>query len=219
MLGVGGAVLHIGQPMSDRYGSQELLLIGCRVGRDPPTDLSLTTEQQGTGSTSTPTPPRTGIQTSQISQTTNPNGPPNLPTIETMAGPQLGSHQTRHITRLCSSAMKCNVVTCYLASEAEKILKEIRLVQLSDSTATRQCGDLGSDVSEQLITDLNEAPCFSIALDETTDVRNIAQRLVWVRFPKQSDGVFREEMLCFLPLEGHTRAGGTQFYPFILIAE
>ncbi|RXM35491.1 Calpain-9 [Acipenser ruthenus] len=32
MLGVGGAVFHIGQPMSNRYGSQELLVIGCRVG-------------------------------------------------------------------------------------------------------------------------------------------------------------------------------------------
>ncbi|MGH0119894.1 UNVERIFIED_CONTAM: hypothetical protein FKN15_059822 [Acipenser sinensis] len=82
----------------------------------------------------------------------------------------------------------------------EKILKEISLLQLLDSTATKRCEDHGSDIFEQLITDLNEAPCFNIALDETTDVRNIAQLLVWVCFPKQSDGVFREE----LPLEGYT---------------
>ncbi|MGH0180360.1 UNVERIFIED_CONTAM: hypothetical protein FKN15_004003 [Acipenser sinensis] len=48
---------------------------------------SLTTEQQGTGSTSTITPHHMGIQTSQI---TKHNGQPNLSTMEAMAGPQLG---------------------------------------------------------------------------------------------------------------------------------
>ena len=46
-------------------------------------------------------------------------------------------------------------------------------------------------------------PCFSIALDESTDVNDVAQLCVWVLFPQNES--FREELLCLLPLQGQTR--------------
>ncbi|MGH0147717.1 UNVERIFIED_CONTAM: hypothetical protein FKN15_017524 [Acipenser sinensis] len=51
-------------------------------------------------------------------QTTDPNGQTHLLTMEAAVGPQLGCHEPGHIARMCPLAMECNVVTCYLASEA-----------------------------------------------------------------------------------------------------
>lgn len=104
------------------------------------------------------------------------------------------------------------VKDCFLASaeilftefeNKDAIIKQIKGLQLSDSTITRRIEDIGADVSAQLIEDVSAAPCFSIAVDESTDVVDIAQLCVWVRFPK--DNYFREEMLCLLPLLGQTR--------------
>ena len=58
----------------------------------------------------------------------------------------------------------------------------------------RRIEELGNDIRHQLITDLLEVSCFSIALDESTDICDVAQLCIWVRFPK--DDSFREELLC-----------------------
>lgn len=44
---------------------------------------------------------------------------------------------------------------------------------------------------------------FSIAVDENTDVTDVAQLCVWVRFPKED--FFREVLLYLLPLHGQMR--------------
>lgn len=63
--------------------------------------------------------------------------------------------------------------------------------------------DIGKDIRDQLLADLHETPCFSTAVDESTDVTDVAQLCVWVRFPKENS--FQEEMLCLLPLLGKTK--------------
>lgn len=104
------------------------------------------------------------------------------------------------------------VKDCFLATaeilftdfdNKDAIVKQIKGLQLSDSTIMRRIEDIGKDVSDQLTADLSAAPCFSIAVDESTDVTDVAQLCVWVRFPKENS--FREEMLCLLPLLGQTR--------------
>ncbi len=101
---------------------------------------------------------------------------------------------------------------CFLASSEimyadfnnkDEIIKQIRGLQLSDTTVMRRVEELGKDIRGQLIADLSAAPCFSIALDESTDVCDVAQVCVWARFPKEDS--FREELLCLLPLQGQTR--------------
>ena len=74
---------------------------------------------------------------------------------------------------------------------------------MSDSTITRRIEDIGKDIHDQLLADLRAAPCFSIAVDESTDITDVAQLCVWVRFPKENS--FQEEMLSLLPLHGQTR--------------
>lgn len=63
--------------------------------------------------------------------------------------------------------------------------------------------DVGKDLCDQLLAGLRAAPCFSIAEDESTDITDVAQLCVGVRFPKENS--FRGEMLSLLPLHGQTR--------------
>jgi len=104
------------------------------------------------------------------------------------------------------------VKECFLASaeimyadfsNQEAILKQIKGLQLSDTTIARRVEVLAKDIRQQLTEDMLAAPCFSLALDESTDVCDIAQLCVWARFPKEE--TFREEVLCLLPLAGQTR--------------
>ncbi len=104
------------------------------------------------------------------------------------------------------------VKDCFLASaeilfaefdNKDAIIKQIKGLQLSDSTIMRRIENIGKDVSDQLCADVSAAPFFSIAVDESTDLTDVAQLCVWVRFPKEQS--FQEEMLCLLPLVGQTR--------------
>ncbi len=74
---------------------------------------------------------------------------------------------------------------------------------MSDSTIMRRIEDIGKDVGEHLVADLSVAPCFSIAVDKSTDVMDVAQLRIWVRFPRENS--LREDMLCLLPFLGQTR--------------
>ncbi len=88
---------------------------------------------------------------------------------------------------------------CFLASaeilfaefdNKDAIIKQIKGLQLSDSTIMRRIENIGKDVSDQLCAYVSAAPCFSIAVDESTDLTDVAQLCVWVRL---------------LPLVGQTR--------------
>ncbi|MGH0154252.1 UNVERIFIED_CONTAM: hypothetical protein FKN15_033625 [Acipenser sinensis] len=84
-------------------------------------------EQEGEEQ-SLPSPPRSSARSTTntssspgtpTGQTTDPNGPTHLLTMEAAVGPQLGCHEPGHIARMCPAAMECNVATCYLASETD----------------------------------------------------------------------------------------------------
>lgn len=85
----------------------------------------------------------------------------------------------------------------------DAIIKQIKGLQLSDLTIMRRMEDIGKDIRDQLLADLRTASCFSIAVDKSTDVTDIAQLCTWVRIPKINS--FQEEMFCLLSLHGQTR--------------
>ena len=70
----------------------------------------------------------------------------------------------------------CEIVKdCFLTSaeilfaefdNKDSIVKQIKGLQLSDSTIMRRIENIGKDVSDQLCADLSAAPCFSIAVDQ-----------------------------------------------------
>ena len=100
---------------------------------------------------------------------------------------------------------------CFLVSaevlfrdlDKDPILKQIKGLQLSDSTIKRQMEDIRKDIFDQLLADMHTAPCVSIAVGESIDVTDVAQLCVWLRFPKENS--FGEEMLTALPTHGQTR--------------
>ena len=58
--------------------------------------------------------------------------------------------------------------------DKDVILKQIKGLQLSDSTIMRRMEDIGKDVHDQLLADLRAAPCFSTTVDESTDISYVA---------------------------------------------
>lgn len=61
---------------------------------------------------------------------------------------------------------------------------------------------MAEDVTEQVLIQVKDSPFFSLQLDESTDVANAAQLLVYVRFIR--DEKFVEELLFCEEIEGRT---------------
>ena len=75
-------------------------------------------------------------------------------------------------------------------------------VPMSDTSTIRRIEILGSEVFESLTNDVKKAEFLSIAIDESTDRKDMAQLCVYVRF---FDGkCFREELLALITLEDYT---------------
>ena len=79
----------------------------------------------------------------------------------------------------------------------------LKQVPLSASTATRRVKVLAEDSFSSLLIDLKKAEAgISLAIDSSCDRTDMEQLSVFARF---FDGkIFREELLCLLPLPGRT---------------
>ncbi|XP_075833987.1 protein FAM200C-like isoform X1 [Microtus pennsylvanicus] len=78
---------------------------------------------------------------------------------------------------------------------------QLSAVSLSNDTVRRRINDMSADILNQVIQEIKSAPLpiFSIQLDESTDVTNCSQLLVYVRYI--NDGDFKDEFLFCKPLE------------------
>ena len=85
----------------------------------------------------------------------------------------------------------------------DEIKKEISNLQLSHQTVARRVEIISCDISEQLLVDLKNASGFSLALDESCDVTDTEQLIIWVRFDMEH--TFKEELLALVPLQNTTR--------------
>ena len=89
-----------------------------------------------------------------------------------------------------------------LGKEAEVKLSQI---PLSNDTISDRIEDMSKDILAQVVADLISSPAkFSLQLDETTDVSNLSQLAVFVRYVK--DDVIKEEFLFCKPLTTTTKA-------------
>ena len=84
-----------------------------------------------------------------------------------------------------------------------KFVELLKQVPLSASTASRRVEVLAEDCFSSLLTDLKKAEAgISLAIDSSCDRTDMEQLSVFARF---FDGkIFREELLCLLPLPGRT---------------
>ncbi|XP_074039499.1 zinc finger BED domain-containing protein 5-like [Leptinotarsa decemlineata] len=86
----------------------------------------------------------------------------------------------------------------------EKAANEIEKIPLSNDTVKRRIVEMSSSIEEQLLLQLRECNYFALQVDESTDIKNMAQLLVFIRFDYQSE--VKEEFLFCKPLESNTKA-------------
>ncbi|XP_066941067.1 SCAN domain-containing protein 3-like [Macrobrachium rosenbergii] len=96
--------------------------------------------------------------------------------------------------------MPCTVRIMLGEQSAEKL----DTLPLSDNTVQRRISDMSTDIKDQVVSEVKTAPLgiFALQLDETTDVNNCAQLLVFTRYIKDDD--FKEDFLFCHPLESST---------------
>uniref|UniRef100_A0A087XSU0 Uncharacterized protein n=1 Tax=Poecilia formosa TaxID=48698 RepID=A0A087XSU0_POEFO len=82
--------------------------------------------------------------------------------------------------------------------------KSIKALRLSRNTVTRHCEVMADDLTQKLWKDIADCECFSLQLDESTDVSDTAQLCIFIRMVF-TDMNAREELLTVLPMKEHTR--------------
>lgn len=93
-------------------------------------------------------------------------------------------------------------VECVLGTEASKKVKEI---PLSNNTVKARIDTMSNDIEEQLVCEIKKSPYFSLQCDETTDVAQCSQLLVFVRYLGDQN-TMKEELLISEVLETTTKA-------------
>lgn len=85
-----------------------------------------------------------------------------------------------------------------------KIAEKFEAVSVSHQTIARRVDHINEYVSKKLRDTIEKCKYFSLCLDESTDLRDISQLVIFVR-TIQEDFRVSEEMLDLLPLHGTTR--------------
>ncbi|KAJ8868307.1 hypothetical protein PR048_029823 [Dryococelus australis] len=111
-------------------------------------------------------------------------------------------HKEFHIVKECM-LQSVNVM------EGEETVRKYQKIPLSNDTATQHSNELANNISCQLVSELSQSSCFSLAADESTDISDIAQLSVFVRFFNGER--FLDELLGLIPLYRRT-TGEMIFY-------
>lgn len=85
-----------------------------------------------------------------------------------------------------------------------EIISAIQELQLSRNTVMRRIEKMSGNVKEQLYNDIKSCTCFSLQCDESTDIRDTAQLLVFIRMVFE-DFTSKEEMLGMISLKERIR--------------
>ena len=85
-----------------------------------------------------------------------------------------------------------------------EITAAIQDLQLSRNTVMRRIEKMGGNLKEQLQNDINRCSCISLQCDESTDIRDTAQLLVFIRLVFE-DFTSKEELLGMISLKERTR--------------
>ncbi|KAK5863610.1 hypothetical protein PBY51_000631 [Eleginops maclovinus] len=90
------------------------------------------------------------------------------------------------------------------AMHGEKIASVLKQIPLSNDTMSKRINDIANDMKCQLIERVKNSR-FSLQLDESTDLTNVAHLMVFIRY--SHDGKLHEDMLCCSPMEGRCTGG------------
>lgn len=95
----------------------------------------------------------------------------------------------------------------------KRVLTKIDNVPLSADTATRRVSDCIDNVNNQLMDKIQDSASISLAIDETTDTRDISQCAIFVRLIDNNFEI-TEDLLHLAQLKGQTR--GEDIYNEVL---
>lgn len=90
------------------------------------------------------------------------------------------------------------------AFKEDKVVKEFQSVPLSKQTVTRRIEDISTHLSTNLKSVIEYCPYFSLALDESCDITDTSQLLVFVKLIRD-DFTIIEELLNVCSLRGTTK--------------
>ena len=85
----------------------------------------------------------------------------------------------------------------------EKESKKLNAISLSNSTVKTRITDMSDDVLEQILTHVKASPFYSIQLDESTDIADLPQLSVFIRYI--NNGAVSEDLLFCKALKLHTK--------------
>ena len=95
--------------------------------------------------------------------------------------------------------------TLFDGKQRDEIIDKLKQIPLSDSTAMRRTELLAEDLVLQLDEGLKSAPCLSLAIDESTDMTDNAQLMVFARYYDGSKKKFMQELFGVAALKGRTQ--------------
>ncbi|XP_066461121.1 general transcription factor II-I repeat domain-containing protein 2B-like [Eleutherodactylus coqui] len=96
----------------------------------------------------------------------------------------------------------------------DKIIQRISEMPLSRNTVKNRVQRMASDVSQQLTTDLQNAACYSMCLDESTDINNHARLAIILRYAVGD--IMREELVKLVSMPKRTQ--GIDIYNAVMEA-
>lgn len=82
--------------------------------------------------------------------------------------------------------------------------QKLSQIPLSDNTVKRRIDDMAEDITNQVVDAVKQSPFFAIQLDESTDVAQCSQLLVFVRYIQ--DYTIKDEILFSTELTTTTKA-------------
>ena len=92
-------------------------------------------------------------------------------------------------------------VKLVLGEKASQIMKQI---SLSNDTIKSQINEMSDKIKSKVLSKIDSSPVFALQLDESTDISNLSQLLVYVRYV--ADETINEEFLFCQPLETTSKA-------------
>ncbi len=105
-------------------------------------------------------------------------------------------HRQKSHTRSGETPIKPAAIAISRAMHGDKLAHELESVPLSNGPVTRHISDMAQDIKCQLVDRVKKGK-FALQLDESTDVSNSAQLLVFVRY--SFDGKLNEDILFCTP--------------------
>ena len=86
----------------------------------------------------------------------------------------------------------------------KKVSQTMKQISLSNDTTKSRIHEMSENIKSKVISKINSSPVFALQLDETTDVSNLSQLLVYIRYVV--DERINEEFLFYQSLEITSKA-------------